>query len=315
MNQSKMTFIPAIIALLFFLVGCESKVETTGNQEEGIQVVTTFYPVYDFAKQVVGDNGTVHLLVSAGQDSHGYEPTPKDMAAIADADVFIYSTEHMETWVPAVLDTLTDSDVKVIEAAENISFYENEEDHDHEHDDHGLDHHHIVDPHVWLDPLFASEMTEAIAAGIIEVDVENEATYEANKVAFQNELAELDEEFRSAFEGAENRTFVVQHAAFGYLARRYELKEVAVSSFTSDQEISPAQIAKIGQFMQENDILVIYYQDSASSRIAETLANETDSELALLSAIEGVTEEQQAEGIDYLSLMRQNIEALKKSIQ
>ncbi|MDE1549325.1 metal ABC transporter solute-binding protein, Zn/Mn family [Jeotgalibaca caeni] len=307
-----------LLSLLLILTGCGQANPTESNQEEGVQVVTTFYPVYDFASQVVGENGTVHLLLDAGQDTHGYEPTPKDLVTIAEADVFVYSSEHMETWVPAVLETLTDTDVLVVEAAEGLDFYENEETeeehHDHDHE-HGEGHSHVIDPHIWLDPVFAKEMVAAIAAGLESVDEENAEQYAENAAAYQEELDQLDQEFHTAFAEASNRTFVVQHAAFGYLARRYELEEVAISSFTSDQEVSPAQMATIGQFIEEHGVSTIYYQDSQSSKLAETLAAETGTELALLSAVEGVTAADQEEGTDYLTLMKDNLGALKQTIR
>lgn len=307
-----------------FIAACGSNVgeKTT----EGLDVVTTFYPVYNFAQEVVGDNGKVTALLQAGQDTHSYEPTPKDMAAIAEADVFVYSSEYMETWIPAVLDTLADSDVKVVNASEGISFYGTEDsaDHEHEeeHDDHEeeQDHHeddghdHVVDPHIWLDPVSAKKMVETISEEIQTVDEEHAESYQANTAEYLSELDLLNQEFESAFEQSENRVFVVQHAAFGYLARRYELEEVSISALTSNQEVSPAKLAEIGAFVKENDIAVIYYQDSGNNELAATIANETGIELGVLSAIEGVTAEDQANGLDYLAIMRDNLKALKQTI-
>ena len=220
--------------MALFLAACG-----TSNTEEGttdsLDVVTTFYPMYNFTENIVGTNGNVTALLGAGQDTHSYEPTPKDMAAIAEADVFVYSSEYMETWVPAVLETLSDSDVTVINASEGIAFYEdNDTDHGHDHDDeeeHHEDegHNHAVDPHVWLDPVYAKQMVETISTAIQSVDSENKTTYQENTAAYVEQLEALDVEFQTAFQSADNRVFVVQHAAFGYLARRYNLTEVSIS--------------------------------------------------------------------------------------
>ncbi|UJF16195.1 zinc ABC transporter substrate-binding protein [Jeotgalibaca sp. MA1X17-3] len=300
---------------ILFLGACgQSALLEESDEKESLNVVTTFYPVFEFASQVVGDYANVTVILEAGQDSHHYEPSPKDLAAIYDADVFIYSSEYMETWVPAVLDNLLESDVKIIEASQGIPFYEedsNEEEEDHDHEGHS----HIVDPHIWLDPVYASQMVETISEEMQVVDEEHSKMYEENAGIYQSELKELDRQFQEAFEGAASRTFVVQHAAFGYLARRYDLNQVSVSSLTSEQEISPAKLAEIGTFINENQIQTIYYQDSASAKVAETLAKETDTNLEVLYTIEGVTLEEQDEGIDYLHLMQSNIEALKTTIK
>lgn len=305
--------------MALFLAACG-----TSNTEEGttdsLDVVTTFYPMYNFTENIVGTNGNVTALLGAGQDTHSYEPTPKDMAAIAEADVFVYSSEYMETWVPAVLETLSDSDVTVINASEGIAFYEdNDTDHGHDHDDeeeHHEDegHNHAVDPHVWLDPVYAKQMVETISATIQSVDSENKTTYQENTAAYVEQLEALDVEFQTAFQAADNRVFVVQHAAFGYLARRYNLTEVSISALTSNQEVSPAKLAEIGNFIKENDVEVIYYQDSGNNDLAATLAKETGIELGVLSAVEGITKSDQEAGIDYLTIMHNNLEALKETI-
>lgn len=248
LNRLKLTGILSAAALV--LVGCG----TSGNDEsavseDGIQVVTTFYPMYDFAKNVVGDNGEVSVLLDAGQESHGYEPTPQDIAAIADADVFVYNSDEMETWVPSVLESIESSDVIVVEAAEGIALFELEEAAEEEHsDEEGEDAHNVASACL-VDPVYAQEEVAAILAGVLEADETSKESYEANAAAFNEKLAKLDAAYQTAFETAENRTFVVQHAAFGYIARRYELTEVAVSDVSSDAEPNPAKLAELQQFM------------------------------------------------------------------
>ena len=314
LNRLKLTGILSAAALV--LVGCgTSGSDESAVSEDGIQVVTTFYPMYDFAKNVVGDNGEVSVLLDAGQESHGYEPTPQDIAAIADADVFVYNSDEMETWVPSVLESIESSDVIIVEAAEDIALFELEEAAEEEHSDEEGEDAHNVDPHVWLDPVYAQEEVAAILAGVLEADEANKESYQANAAAFNEKLAELDAAYQTAFETAENRTFVVQHAAFGYIARRYELTEVAVSDVSSDAEPNPAKLAELQQFMIDNQITTVYYSDSASSKTAETLAEEAGATLEVLSPLEGITDEDQEAGKDYLSVMEENLTALKKVIQ
>jgi len=315
-NRLKMTGLLSAAVLALF--GCGTNGDGgSGVSEEGIKVVTTFYPMYDFAKNVVGDNGEVSVLLDAGQESHGYEPTPQDIAAIADADVFIYNSDEMETWVPSVLESIESSEVIIVEAADDIDLFEIEEaaaeEEAHSEEEGGHDHN--VDPHVWLDPVYAQTEIDAILAGLLEADQANKDRFEANAAAFKGKLAELDAAYQTAFENAEHRTFVVQHAAFGYIARRYGLTEVAVSEVSSDAEPNPAKLSELQQFMVDNGITTVYYSDSASSKTAETLAEGAGASLEVLSPLEGITDEDQKAGKDYLSVMQENLAALKKVIQ
>ena len=108
---------------------------------------------------------------------------------------------------------------------------------------------------------------------------------------------------------------MTQHAAFAYLANRYDLEQVSIAGISTEEEPSPAKLAELQDYVKENDIKYIYYAETSSSKIAETLANETDAELEVLNPIEGITTEDQEKGIDYIQLMKNNLAALEKSIQ
>lgn len=311
----------AVSSVVFFLAACTSPAteESAGTTEEDkLQVVTTFYPMYDFTKQVAQENADVSVLVPSGTDTHGFEPSAKDVAQIQEADVFVYNSAEMETWVPSILESIDTTDLIIVNASEGIellegSHSEEEEEHDHDHEEEG--HSHEVDPHIWLDPVLAQEEVTNIKEGLAEADPENEATYMENTTAFQTELQQLDEEYAAAFENAENRTFVTQHAAFAYLAERYDLHQVAISGLSTDAEPSPSELTEMTNFINAQNVEYIYFGKTTSSAISETLANETDTQLAVLDPIEGITEADQEAGIDYLQAMRNNLDALKLSIQ
>ncbi|MFC6464152.1 metal ABC transporter solute-binding protein, Zn/Mn family [Marinilactibacillus sp. GCM10026970] len=177
-----------------------------------------------------------------------------------------------------------------------------------------VDNHENEDPHSWLDPVFVQEQVNGIRDALIEIDPEGEDVYTENAANFNAELQELDQEFQDAFEGAENRVFVVQHQAFGYIADRYNLEQVAIGGLSTEVEPSPARIAEIGDLVQEKNVPVIYYQQGANSSIAQTVATETGTETAVLHDLESLSEELQSEDLGYIDAMRQNIESLKLSI-
>lgn len=334
MKTSKLLTIGlSIIGVGVFMSGCGAaeQADTSSDNshtEETIKVVTTFYPMYDFTKNVAQDLAEVSLLLPAGTEVHDFEPSAKDVAEIQEADVFIYNSEEMETWVPSVLDTIDSTEVLVIDASEGITLIENEavEDHndsDHEHAEHTHDHDeegqeehsHAIDPHIWLDPVLAQEEVNTIKEGLIEADPENEEGYEVNADAYNQKLEALDQEYRGAFQEAENRTFVTQHAAFAYLAQQYDLNQVSIAGLSSEEEPSPAKLAELSELVDQEGMEYIYFEDNSSSKIAETLASEVGVELALLSPLEGVSQADQDAGVDYIEVMKNNLESLKKSIR
>ena len=321
MKQKKsMKWALSLVGATALLAGCGAAGSTTENTEsDKLQVVTTFYPMYDFTKQVAQDDAEVSMLLEAGMEVHSFEPSSQMIAEIQDADVFIYNSSEMETWVPDVLASIDTSDMVVICASDAITLLEYEGEahaHDHESEEEGANagHSHTVDPHVWLDPVLAQTEVSTIAEGLAEADPDNAEDYLENAGIYNGKLNELDEAYRAAFEGTENRTFVTQHAAFAYLAARYDLNQISVTGLNAEVEPSAAALATLSDYVKANNISHIYFENNASSQTAETLAEEVGVELAVLSPLEGITEEDQKKGSDYISVMLDNLEALKKSI-
>ena len=321
MKQNKsMKWALSLVGATALLAGCGAAGSTTENTESNkLQVVTTFYPMYDFTKQVAQDDAEVSMLLEAGMEVHSFEPSSQMIAEIQDADVFIYNSPEMETWVPDVLASIDTSDMVVICASDAITLLEYEGEahaHDHESEEEGANagHSHTVDPHVWLDPVLAQTEVSTIAEGLAEADPDNAEDYLENAGIYNGKLNELDEAYRAAFEGTENRTFVTQHAAFAYLAARYDLNQISVTGLNAEVEPSAAALATLSDYVKANNISHIYFENNASSQTAETLAEEVGVELAVLSPLEGITEEDQKKGSDYISVMLDNLEALKKSI-
>lgn len=321
MKQNKsMKWALSLVGATALLAGCGAAGSTTENTESNkLQVVTTFYPMYDFTKQVAQDDAEVSMLLEAGMEVHSFEPSSQMIAEIQDADVFIYNSPEMETWVPDVLASIDTSDMVVICASDAITLLEYEGEahaHDHESEEKGANagHSHTVDPHVWLDPVLAQTEVSTIAEGLAEADPDNAEDYLENARIYNGKLNELDEAYRAAFEGTENRTFVTQHAAFAYLAARYNLNQISVTGLNAEVEPSAAALATLSDYVKANNISHIYFENNASSQTAETLAEEVGVELAVLSPLEGITEEDQKKGSDYISVMLENLEALKKSI-
>ncbi|MBP1040866.1 zinc ABC transporter substrate-binding protein AdcA [Vagococcus sp. BWB3-3] len=290
------------------------KKETSSNGE--IKVVTTFYPMYDFTKNIVGDEGDVSLMIPAGTEAHDYEPSAKELKKLQDADVFVYNNENMEVWVPSVANVLTEGGVTVIKATDNMVLLPGtEEEHDHAEEDHSHEgHSHELDPHVWLAPSLAIKEVSEIRDQLIAAYPEKEVIFTKNAAAYLTKLTNLDQLFKDTLSGASQKSFVTQHAAFGYLALEYGLKQVPIAGLSPSEEPSAARLAELKDYVEDNDVTYIYFEENATDTIARTLAEEAKVELLVLNPLEGLTEEQMAAGADYVSIMKENLASLSKTI-
>lgn len=285
------------------------------EQSNDIQVMTTFYPIYEFTKEVVGDEGQVELLIPAGTEAHDYEPSAKDVAKISDADALVYNSQELETWIPDLSQSISSEKTTLIEAASTIDLIPAGEEHEDEHEGAEAEHHHEHDPHVWVDPVMAIKEVETIRDSLSEKFPEKKATFEVNATAYIKELQALDAEYRAAFEGAKNKTFVTQHDAFAYLAHQYGLTQQAIAGLSPDIEPTPSRLAELKDFVDEHQVKVIYFEANASSKVAETLANETGVTLEVLNPLESLTKDQLTAGENYISVMKENLQALQLSIK
>ena len=294
--------------LSIFLVACSNQKSANGK----LNVVTTFYPIYEFTKQVAGDTANVKLLIGAGTEPHEYEPSAKAVATIQDADTFVYENENMETWVPKLLKTLKKGKVNVVKATGKMLLLpgtEEEEDHDHGKEGH----HHEYDPHVWLSPKRAIKMVENIRDSLSKRYPDKKVTFQKNAAAYIKKLETLDKEYTTGLANAKQKSFVTQHAAFRYLALDYGLKQVSISGLSPDSEPSASRLAELTQYIKKNNIKYIYFEENASQALASTLAKETGVKLDVLNPLESLTEKQTKDGADYISIMQSNLKSLKKT--
>lgn len=295
--------------------------ETAQDEESQgqLEVYTSFYPLYDFATKVGGDKVKVVNLVPAGVEPHDYEPSAKEVAALENADVFIYNGAGMESWTDKVLASLQNKDLKVVEASQNIDLlkghaHEHEEEGEHEeaeeeHDENGFD------PHVWISIKNAKVEMENIKNALEEADPDHKDYYEANYIEYAKKFDALDEKYKETLTPFENRDIIVAHEAFAYLCKDYDLNQVGIEGISADSEPDPARMAEIVDFAKEHQMKVIFFEELVSPKVAKAIAKEVGAEAMVLNPLEGLTEEQISAGEDYLSVMEQNLEALTKALQ
>lgn len=302
---------------MFLLAACGGTNQKDSKKNE-LTIVTTFYPMYEFTKEVVGNEGNVKLLIPSGTEPHDFEPSAKQQAEIADADVFVYNSPDMEFFVDSLKDSVDTNKTLMIEAAKGIDRLksaEEDHDHDHEHEEASSESHsHEYDPHIWLDPVLAIKEVKTIASELGKKYPDKKSTFDKNADAYIKKLENLNQKYTDALKDAKNRTFVTQHAAFAYLANQYDLHQQAIAGVTPDQEPTPSRLAELKDFVNKNKIKVIYFEENASSKVAETLSKETGVKLEVLNPLESLTSEQIKAGENYISVMEENLKALKESI-
>ncbi|KAF6614256.1 MULTISPECIES: metal ABC transporter substrate-binding protein [Paenibacillus] len=294
----------------------ESNPAQTADSGKKLNVVTTFYPMYEFTKQVAGDHANVTALIPAGAEPHDWEPSAKDMAQVKDADVFVYNG-IVEGWAEQALSSASNDKRVVVEASKGLNLMEGsaeEEEGEEAHAEEGHDHDHVLDPHVWLDPVLAQKEVEAIEAGLVKADPTNKADYEKNADAYIAKLKELDTEFKTGLKNVKRKDFITQHAAFSYLAKQYGLTQVPIAGLSPEQEPTPDKLAGIIKFAKDNNVKTIFFETLVDPKVAETVATEIGSKTDVLNPLEGLTDEDKQKNLDYLGVMKNNLEALKKAL-
>lgn len=310
MRHLRYITVALLIGVIVLLSACNQTDEDSMTDTENITVMATFYTVYEFTKQIAQDKVEVQLLIPAQVTPHDWEPAPKDIKAIQSSDLFVYSSEHFETWIRSIEKSLQNRDTKVVHASEGISLLEGNgtEGHDDGHD-------HAFDPHVWLSPVLAQKQVENIAKALIEIDPDHAQFYAENRDRYLQQLQQLDEEFRETLQDIKKKEFITQHASFGYLANEYGLKEIPIAGLSPSLEPSAAQLAQLKKIANEHDVNTIYFEDLSNPKTAQTLANEIGAEVKVLSTLEGLTKQQEEKGLTYIDIMRLNLQALEKSLK
>ena len=300
-------------AVLIFSVACSTASPAPTDTDKGITVVASFFPMYDLARKIAGDRAQVSLLVTPGAEPHSWEPTAADIVQLERADMFVYSGAGMEIWAQDVLQTLSNKELVVIEASAGITLIKGgHADHDGEADDEEEDDHEDeeYDPHVWLSPPNAKLQMANIRDGLLQADPDGAAVYQANYAKYAAEMDKLDMEYQNALAPYAGKEIIVAHEAFGYLCDAYGLVQLPVEGLTPDTEPDPARVADIIRLAKEHSVKVIFFEETASSKVAEVIADEIGARVDVLSPVAALDPDRMAAGEDYFSLMRDNLDAL-----
>lgn len=333
-RQRKWIGILAVCGLLCgsLLAGCGTE-RAEGVSEEvqddgRISVVTTIFPQYDFVRQIAGENVELKMLLKPGEETHSYEPTPQDIIAIQNSDIFIYVGGENDAWVEDILESMPEADMRTLKLMDCVDTVEEEHvegmqeqpGHSHEeeesHEDETEEEHsvHEIDEHVWTSPVNASAIVDKIKGLLVQADPENRQIYEENAEAYEAELAELDAEFRDVVDNAGRRLVVFgDRFPFRYFADEYGLDYYAAfPGCASDTEPSAATMAFLINKVKEEEIPAVLKMELSNENIANAIAEATGTEVRTFYSCHNLTAEEFEDGETYLSMMQKNVETLKE---
>ncbi len=313
--------------MAFLLAGCSGEKTSLSSEDGKLKVIATVFPYYDFVRQIANDAVDVELFIPAGSSTHSFEPTPKDMIHLQEADLIIYNGGHMESFMDPILeaadregellcmmDYVEPLEEVIVEGMEH-EHDEEEHGHTHEHDEEG--HVSEYDEHIWTSPKNAMLLVQAISDQLCEMDPSNAAMYQQNTEDYLNELQNLDQKFEDVVAGAQNKIMIVgDRFPLRYFAECYGLDyRAAFSGCSEDSEPSVKTVAYLIDRVKEYHIPVVYHMELSSTRIAETIAEETGASVLEFHSCHNVTKQEWEEGVTYLELMEQNVEKLKEGLR
>ena len=293
------------VNFILLLCGCQTQKNNSHRNE--LHIVTSFYPIYSITKEVSGDLNDVRMIQS-GAGIHSFEPSPTDIQAIYDADVFIYHSHTLESWAGKLDPNLEHSKVKVIEASVGMDLQRVTGLEDVEVTD-GVDEATLYDPHTWLDPLLVAQEAHLIADQLASIDQKHAATYKENAEKFSKKAEELASKYEKSFAKTTSKVFVTQHTAFAYLAKRFNLTQLGIAS-VSNEEPSPRQLAEIKEFVETYHVHTIFAERGVSQKVAQTLANSTGVELKELDPLEADPQNNRS----YLENLETNLNTLEMEL-
>ncbi len=276
-----------LFCVAVFLISCGKKQEDKNH----LNIAVSSYVPYTFAKSVLGNLANLTLLISPGTEAHAFEPTPKTIKDLKQAQVFFYTSNFLEPWALKL-------DRKAVMLAKNLPQVL------------------PTDPHVWMSFDNAETMAQNLANYIIKIRPNFETRIKQNMIAFFSEINSLKFLYSDILPTCKNRTiYHIGHLAFGYIARDYNLEFKALFSADMDQEPSAKEIAELVKAIKDNKVKYIFSEEQLNPALALTISQETGAQILMLNTIEGISKEDFMEGKTYQTLMLENLKNLAVGLE
>jgi zinc transport system substrate-binding protein len=294
--------------MLFSLISCKSS-----SKENGNTVITTCFPIYDAAKHLLADDVEAVLLLKPGQDSHSYDPSPKDIVKIRSCDLFICIGGQDENWVTTLLSGKDMKNVKALSLIDSVPPLAFDEGH---HEDDGHDHSHAYDEHIWTSPKNMMIILETIKNELSELYPQIKEDIEKRAEEYMNGLSELDSALQSTVEGSTRNLIIFgDRFPFLHLTTDYGLSYKAAYPGCSDMtEPSVETVADLVNTVKDQNIPIVFKTQLSNGRVAKAIAEETGAKVLVLHSLTNVIKDEWESGETYYSIMTKNIEALKTAL-
>ena len=315
------------VCLLLSLCGCKGGCYESGG--EGLDIVTTVFPAFDFAREIAGDKANVCLLVPPGSESHSFEPTAQDILRIQNCDLLICNGGESEVWMESILDGLEGQVPRLVmlecvealeeevKAGMQVTGHNHEEEahdgHD-EHDHEGHDEQAEYDEHVWTSPKNAALISQAIGEALESIDPDNGAYYAQRTEDYCRKLLDLDEGFRWLAESAGHPTMIfADRFPARYFVEEYSLDYYAAFlGCAEESEPSARTVAFLIDKVRQEQVPAVFYIEFSNQKMADVICEDTGCRKLLFHCCHNVSRQQLDEGISYLQLMEQNLNTLRE---
>jgi len=269
-----------------------------------LRIIASILPLMEFAKAVAGENAEVSLLLPPGAGVHTWQPRASDIIRMSEANLFVHVGGGLEPWVDDFLQSVSNKRLRVMAVANYLPL---------EKEKHAGEE--VLDPHVWLD--FGNDRTIVahLAATLGEIDPARAASYSSAAAAYEEKLRQLDTLYAEGLKSCSSRSLLLAgHAAFGYLARRYHLEQIALTGLSPDAEPTPSAVVSMVEMARKQGIASVFMEARESPRLAELLAREIPAKIYVLNPGENLNKREWTSGITFIDLMRQNLENLRKGL-
>ena len=308
------------LGLLLSLAACGARggeADAEGQSNNGLTIVTTLFPAYDFARELCGGRCEIVLLVPPGAEAHSYEPTPQDLLRIQSCDLLICNGGESEAWLDtlldgadgafAVLSMLDCVDALEEEHKEGMQRIREEEDEEDEIE---------YDEHVWTSPRNAAVICRAICEELCALDEAGAEEYRGNCESYCAKLDELDAAFRDIVAEARGNCLIFADR----FPARYFVEEYGLDYFAAfpgcadDTEPSARTVAFLIDRVREQDIPAVLYIEYSDQKMADVVCEDTGCEKRLFHTCHTVSAEDLKNGATYLGLMWANTESVKEAL-
>jgi zinc transport system substrate-binding protein len=315
MGNAPSAFIRLILCagIILFLL-CSGP--ASGQEQGKLRVITSLFPLQQFAQAVGGGDVHADLLLPPGAEPHTWDPRPSDVAKITKADVFIYIGPMMEPWAANVLKAANNPRLRILEAGRGLAFIEaSEHEPDTKHSK-PKPHEGHLDPHIWLDFSLDIKIVDAIAAVFSAKDPPHASFYQERAESYKEKLAAVDQTYQETLSKCRHRKIIIGgHSAFAYLAKRYNLEQMALYGTSPNAEPTPKKLAAAIQAAQENKAKYIFFEILVNPKLAQVLAQEAGIGTLVLQTGHNLTKDQLGKKISFLDLMKSNLENLSRGLE